>query len=618
MGSGLKRLRDAFRLLGWILLLALPSIAQLEVGETSMSLSGDIGFNYNGSLNQGSSSHTFSLDGDASLTGSYYNPNFLSFAVRPYYDHDQSNSAFGNLTNSSGVNAGVNFFSGSHFPGSVSYSRAVNSTGEYGIPGAGIGLATNGNDQGFAIGWSALLPGLPTLTASYAASTGTSSIYGTQQESKQTDHDFMLLSTYNVAGFRIAGQYSHRNLDGTFSELLEGVPEPVNSNTSTNNYQVNATHTFPMQGAYSLSFSRTTYDYSDHDSTNISSSGGSDTANANLNFRPAAHLTMGVNASYNDSLLGAVPETIVNGGTGGIASLGTFRSFMVGLNGDYQLLHNLSLRGTVNHIDQEFLGQSYQSTQYAGSAYYTLQHDLLKGLSFTFTGFDTADKQGNNGLGFVGTVNYNRRFGAWNVDANYSYSQNVSTLVVIYTSSSMSWVTNARRRVGNRSYFLAGYSGSRSGLTVAAGDSSSAERVNGTFTYNRYSFNGFYSKSRGTAEFTPTGLVALPPNLPPSALPPGSLIVFNSKAYGFNGGASPTKRLNLNLGYTQSNGNTMDPLATTFTKNTLINGVMQYRLRKIYVNGGYTRLRQSVGTAGTTPITVTTFYIGISRWFNFF
>jgi hypothetical protein len=36
------------------------------------------------------------------------------------------------------------------------------------------------------------------------------------------------------------------------------------------------------------------------------------------------------------------------------------------------------------------------------------------------------------------------------------------------------------------------------------------------------------------------------------------------------------------------------------------------------LNGGYTRLRQSVGTPGTPPLDVTTYYIGLSRWFNFF
>jgi len=142
--------------------------------------------------------------------------------------------------------------------------------------------------------------------------------------------------------------------------------------------------------------------------------------------------------------------------------------------------------------------------------------------------------------------------------------------------------------------------------------------VSSTFTYGRYSANGFYSTSRGTAVFTPTGLVALPTGLPPSALPPGTAIVFDSKAYGFNASAAPLRHLTVSAGYAQSNGDTTDILTTTFTKNNLINGIMQYRLRKIYINAGYTQLRQSVGIPGTAPITVTSYYIGFSRWFNFF
>ena len=138
------------------------------------------------------------------------------------------------------------------------------------------------------------------------------------------------------------------------------------------------------------------------------------------------------------------------------------------------------------------------------------------------------------------------------------------------------------------------------------------------FTYLRYSANGFYSTSHGQAAFTSTGLVALPGNLPPEALPPGAALVYDSKAYGFNGSMSPIRRLTISAGYAQSSGDTIDPVMSVFTKNNLINTSMQYRLRKIYVNGGYTRLTQSVGAAGKAPINVTTYYIGISRWFNFF
>ncbi len=46
-----------------------------------MSLSGDIGFNYTGNVNQGVSGHNMGFSGDANLNGSFYNPNFLNFNV---------------------------------------------------------------------------------------------------------------------------------------------------------------------------------------------------------------------------------------------------------------------------------------------------------------------------------------------------------------------------------------------------------------------------------------------------------------------------------------------------------------------------------------------------------
>ena len=98
---------------------------------------------------------------------------------------------------------------------------------------------------------------------------------------------------------------------------------------------------------------------------------------------------------------------------------------MVGSDANYQLLRNLSLRATVNHAQQTFLGQSYGATQFGASANYNAERSLLKGLSFSLAVVDTATKEGNTALGFVGNLNYHRKFDGWEADANFSYSQNV-------------------------------------------------------------------------------------------------------------------------------------------------------------------------------------------------
>ncbi len=596
-----------------------PLFAQVEVGDTSMSLSGNVGFNYTGNMNQGTSGHNLGFSGDANLNGSYYSPNFLNFNVQPYYDRVQSNSAFGTLTNSSGVNASANLFSGSHFPGTFNYSKGVNNIGEFGIPGTDIGLAQNGNYQGLGVSWSELLPNLPTLTAAYTIGNSSSSIYGTQEENKQNDHTLSLLSTYHIAGFRMGGGYIRRDVNSNFAQVLDGLPEPVLTNTDTNNYQFNLQHAFPMSGAYSFAWNRTDYAYNDHDSRTANNSGTSDTVNGNLTFRPLNKLSVAFNGSYYDSLIGALPQTVVNGSTFiPSESIGTFRSFLTGADANYQLLPTLNLHALVNHAQQTFLGRDYSATQFGGSVNYNLNRKLLGSLTFSLGVFDTMNQAGNAGIGFTGNVNFDRRVAGWEINANYSYSQNVQTLILVYTTSSMGYVTNARRRLGNRTFFMAGFSGSHSGITAQSGSSSSAERVSSTLTYHSYSVNGFYSKSDGRAAFTATGLIALPPGVPPSVFGPDAAIVYNSKAYGLNVSMSPIRRLTLSAGYANSNGSTSDPLVSATTSSRLYNVISQYRLRKIYLNGGYTNLRQAVGVPGTGPVNVTTYYIGISRWFNFF
>ena len=170
--------------------------------------------------------------------------------------------------------------------------------------------------------------------------------------------------------------------------------------------------------------------------------------------------------------------------------------------------------------------------------------------------------------------------------------------------------------MGERTYFMAGYSAAHSGITANSGTTSSAERVWTTFIHRGYTMSVFYNQSSGEAILSSNGLMPVPGNLPPSVL--GDFTSYDSKGWGVNAGANPIRRLTISVGYSKSDGHTIAPLLTTATDDELINGIMQYRLRKIFLNAGYTRLRQSVGAPGSKPIDVTTYFIGFSRWFNFF
>jgi len=591
----------------------------MQVGdEWKMNLSGNIGYNYIGDLNNGVSSHNMGFFGDANLTGSFYNPNFLSFNVQPYYDRGQSNAVYGSLTASKGISSNVNLFSGSHMPASITFTKGVDNTSQFGVPGSQVGLAQHGDNTGLGLTWSELLPNLPTLTASYAIGSGSSQIFGSELTNSQKNKTLTLMSTYLIAGFRMSGGYTHRNVNSEYSQFLDGLPEPVEADSASNNFQFNAQHNMPLSGSFSVGYSRTTYGYDYRDSYNTHNSGGSDTLTSIMSIRPTRKLSLAFSANYNDSLLGSIPESVVNGGTLVMTSQGTFRSILLSGDAYYPVFRDLSIHGNVSHINQMFLGKDYSSTQYGGSVNYDVNRRLLGSLAFSLSVFDYATQQGNGALGFVGNVNFNRKFENWDVSANMSYAQNVQTLLAIYTTSSYGWVTNVRRRLGARTYFGAGYGGTHSGITQQAGSSSSSQRVSGSLTWRTYSVNGYYSKADGVAILTNTGLVTIPGNLPPGVLPPDAIMTYNSEAVGGNISSVFRHRLTLSLGYADGSGSTIDPAITTATSTQLYTAIMQYRLRKIYLDGGFTRLRQSVGTAGTVPVTVTSYYIGFSRWFNFF
>ena len=492
--------RNACGWLAGLILLALPCAAQMQVGDNlHMNLSGDLGVSYAGGNNQGLSDHSLGFSGDGTLTGNYYNPNFLNFNVDPFYNRNQSNSVFGSLTNVTGVTSNANLFSGSHFPGSVSYNRVFNATSQFGVPGSDIGLAQHSDTQGFGVGWSELIPDWPTIVANYSVNSSSNSILGLEGNNHETDHTLNVMSQYLWDGFHMMGQFVHRNMYADFSEMANLTP-PVRTNSSSNSYGATVQHALPLAGTFGVQWNHLDYNYDYADSFATKGSGGSNVLNGNASFHPTNKLGVSFIADYNDSLLGSVPEPALNGGAAlNMVTLGTFRSELLGSDVYYQLLKNLGVHGDITHVHQTFLGHSYDATQFFGGANFNFSHSLLKGLSFSLGVVDTVQQTDNTGVGIVGTVNYTRKFSGWDVTANFSYAQNVQTVMLVYTTSSYTYMGSVRRRLSDRTYFMAGYSGAHSGITANSGTTSSAQRVWTTFMHRGYTLNTFYNDSRGQA-----------------------------------------------------------------------------------------------------------------------
>ena len=100
-----------------------------------------------------------------------------------------------------------------------------------------------------------------------------------------------------------------------------------------------------------------------------------------------------------------------------------------------------------------------------------------------------------------------RRIGAWELSGDTSYSQNVQTLIAIYSTNSLTYGGYVRRKTSDHSYWAASYRGSHSGLVQDQGMKSGASMISSTFGWRRYSFTGNYSRSHGRTILTPSGLL---------------------------------------------------------------------------------------------------------------
>ncbi len=124
-----------------------------------------------------------------------------------------------------------------------------------------------------------------------------------------------------------------------------------------------------------------------------------------------------------------------------------------------------------------------------------------------------------------------------------------------------------------------------------------------------------YSKSDGNSLATSAGLVTTP--LPP-IIPPNLLIGYGGTSYSATASAAPKRHLNASLTYVKSKNNFNNTGIYSFNNFESETAYIQYQFRQIGVNGGYTHLVQGFSGSGLPPASVSSFYIGVYRWFNFF
>jgi hypothetical protein len=600
-----------------LLLAFAPRIcAQVTIGDDlSMNLNGTISGGYTADYgNFVGSAHGFTAGGTADLSGSYYDPNFVSFHLQPYYNESRANSNYQSISDTSGVNASAAIFSGSHFPGTISYSKNYNSEGNYGIPGI-ANYVTHGNADTFAVGWGINLPDKPTLGLSFLEGHNQYSIYGTDTNGASAFQSFGANSTYTLAGFNLNGSYHYT---GNHSEIPNFIPDEPSEQTSTssNSFGFGVAHRLPLNGAFSAGVNRS--------DTGADFPGGNfnatiDTFNGGLSFNPIEKLNFGTNVQYNDNLNGTLYNAVVS--AGGVIPENNLHesSHSLDVNNyvNYRLPLHLTLSGTIDHRQQEIFGTSIADNAYTGTLSYA--NSLLGGFVSAVGGVteNVVNVHDQTMLGFLGSVNYSRRVGRWNFSGGFNYSQNQQTLLITYTTSGYGYNAGIGRKIGRWYHWGASASGSKGGLTNVAGTGTFTQSYSTTLGLNKWAtFTGTYSKSSGNAILTGSGLVPTP--IPVPIVTPSSVILYGGHSYSGGIGSSPIRRLTISGSYARAFSDTISSALNSNNRTQMVVTTVDYQFRQIHFQAGWDKLVQGFSLSGLPPTMLGSYYAGIWRYFNFF
>jgi hypothetical protein len=191
----------------------------------------------------------------------------------------------------------------------------------------------------------------------------------------------------------------------------------------------------------------------------------------------------------------------------------------------------------------------------------------------------------------------------------------VQSLLVTETTSYYNYNANIHRKFSPRVQWTAAFNGSRQGLSSNKNSSSGSEGFSTSLSLNQVALSAQYLTGSGDSILTSNGIVPLPP-IPGE--PPANVINYNAKSYGGSIAWTPIRRMVLSGTFTKSLSDTLSNGIYSKNNTEIIYSQLQYRLRRISLLAGYTRFTQGISATGVPPGTVTSYYGGISRWFDFF
>jgi hypothetical protein len=649
MQSGLlKTLIVGFVLAGFVVPCA---YGQLKVGdETELNLTGSASLGYN-RVWDATTSDSVAYGFDAQLSGSYHDPRFLNYTVNPYLNQSNLNSTFNSNTLASGVNAQANFLSDSRTPVQFTYVRDYNRQGTFNVPGSLGNYITNGNGQSFSVNASYLPENWPSIQGTYVHAGTDYEVLGTPGTGRSHSDLFGLSSAYVLWDTNLSASYTKSWVNSESPAF--GAPDQfITQNTAQDTFQVSASRKIFTKANLSGGYSRS-HIFGEYSNTNVDSTFNS--VYGDLAVTLTDRLTVAGHANYSSNLSGQYFSNIIGGTSGqkgvttadggavGASSTGESLSYTssylsYGANASYRATHSLVLLGSIDHRVQgqynglpDFtstisqIGATWTHTLWGGgfgAAYgfsyswtpvYTYENSTTKPGTITATQTGTSSFMGNSA-----TVSYGRAFGAWSANVAGSYGEGLTKLLVGYTQTNYGASGSISRNVKywNMSLY-ASYSNSHVNSTTLA--DTMTESYGASFSHKNFGASASYGKSSGNALQVLGGIVPTP--IPITGTPQDLLIQFYGESYGFGASWKPKRRLNISGTYTRAHYTTINPLAGPAPVNSQTEQYYvrtEYSFRQLFVYTGYSYVSQGYNTATSVPFNYNAFYVGVTRYFNFF
>ncbi len=317
------------------------------------------------------------------------------------------------------------------------------------------------------------------------------------------------------------------------------------------------------------------------------------------------------------------PGSTGTGGTGDtpVAALSGYASdyAIYGARAGYRLSKDLTLNGGFQHMTQQYgAGHASQSNSETGSVAYG--HKLFGGqmsAHATLMKFSFSAATNSSSLAYSLGGGFSRDMGHWHHSADLQYSKSNTQTATTTLVNGYGLGVNSGRRFGKFRLNLNGRL-SQNSFAGFADTQSTSESFSAALGTAKYGFSGSYSKNNGNSLQTAAGLQ--PISIPGAVLLPDLLVLYKGSAYSFAGTYNPMRRFKITGDYTRSQYETTSGGAVSNNRLEQMNVKSEYNLRLLSISAGFSRITQALGitTPGTKTPTVTSYYIGISRHFDFF